>query len=71
MASRFLPQQGDMAGHLVDKKLLALVVEDETNIRDLVCLHLGFKGYDCVAVCNGTEALQYANEKFLMWLFLI
>ena len=40
-----------------------LVVEDETNIRDLVCLHLGLEGYECVPVADGKEAMQLAGEK--------
>ncbi|MSO56488.1 MAG: response regulator transcription factor [Acidobacteria bacterium] len=40
-----------------------LIVEDERNIRDLVCLHLGLEGYDCVAVADGNEALARAAEK--------
>jgi two-component system OmpR family response regulator/two-component system alkaline phosphatase synthesis response regulator PhoP len=38
----------------------ALVVEDETNIRDLVCLHLQVEGFACVGVGSGTEALDLA-----------
>jgi DNA-binding response OmpR family regulator len=33
-------------------------VEDERNIRELVALHLGLEGYDCVAVENGLDALD-------------
>src|SRR5688500_4012153 len=40
-----------------------LVVEDEKNIRDLVCLHLGVEGYDCVPVGDGKEAMLLASEK--------
>jgi two-component system OmpR family response regulator/two-component system alkaline phosphatase synthesis response regulator PhoP len=40
-----------------------LVVEDEKNIRDLVCLHLGVEGYDCVPVADGREAMLLASEK--------
>ena len=40
-----------------------LVVEDEKNIRDLVCLHLGLEGYECVAVADGKEAMLLASEK--------
>ena len=32
-----------------------LVVEDETNIRELVCLHLRHEGYECEAIGDGTE----------------
>jgi DNA-binding response OmpR family regulator len=42
-----------------------LVVEDETNIRDLVCLHLGLEGFECVPVGDGHEALtKAAGEAF-------
>ena len=40
-----------------------LVVEDEKNIRDLVCLHLGVEGYDCVPVGDGKEAMLLAGEQ--------
>ena len=35
-----------------------LVVEDEPNIRELVCLHLGHEGYICDGVGDGHEALK-------------
>jgi DNA-binding response OmpR family regulator len=31
-----------------------LVVEDEQNIRELVCLHLGLEKYDCVPAMTAT-----------------
>jgi len=34
-----------------------LVVEDEPNIRELVCLHLGLEGYACDGLADGREAL--------------
>ena len=40
-----------------------LVVEDEKNIRDLVCLHLGVEGYECVPVGDGKEAMLLAGEQ--------
>ena len=40
-----------------------LVVEDEKNIRDLVCLHLGVEGYTCVPVATGTEALDAVTKQ--------
>ena len=42
-----------------------LVVEDEPNIRELVCLHLGLEGYACDSVGDGREALTRAEvERF-------
>ncbi len=38
-----------------------LVVEDEVNIRELVCLHLGLEGYTCDGVGDGREALKQAE----------
>jgi DNA-binding response OmpR family regulator len=35
-----------------------LVVEDEPNIRDLVCLHLRHEGYECEGLGNGEAALK-------------
>jgi DNA-binding response OmpR family regulator len=40
-----------------------LVVEDERHIRDLVCLHLGLEGYECVPMADGKEAMAMAAEK--------
>jgi two-component system OmpR family response regulator/two-component system alkaline phosphatase synthesis response regulator PhoP len=42
-----------------------LVVEDEPNIQELVCLHLRHEGYDCSGVADGTAALARAEaERF-------
>jgi two-component system OmpR family response regulator/two-component system alkaline phosphatase synthesis response regulator PhoP len=38
-----------------------LVVEDEPNIRELVCLHLGHEGYVCDAFGDGQVALRRAE----------
>jgi DNA-binding response OmpR family regulator len=38
-----------------------LVVEDEPNIRELVCLHLGHEGYVCDASGDGQVALRRAE----------
>ena len=35
-----------------------LVVEDEPNIRELVCLHLNLEGYACDGAGDGHEALR-------------
>jgi DNA-binding response OmpR family regulator len=40
-----------------------LVVEDEPNIRDLVCLHLGVEGLTCVPAASGTEAMEHARTQ--------
>jgi DNA-binding response OmpR family regulator len=34
-----------------------LVVEDEVNIRELVCLHMRHEGYTCEAIADGRTAL--------------
>jgi DNA-binding response OmpR family regulator len=42
-----------------------LVVEDEPNIRELVCLHLGLEGYACDGVGEGRSALlRLKAERF-------
>jgi len=38
-----------------------LVVEDEMNIRELVCLHLRHEGYTCDGVADGHAALEKAQ----------
>jgi two-component system, OmpR family, alkaline phosphatase synthesis response regulator PhoP len=40
-----------------------LVVEDEENIRELVCLHLGLENYDCVPCGDGETALKLARSR--------
>src|SRR5215467_11650198 len=40
-----------------------LVVEDEANIRELVCLHLRHEGYVCEGVGDGERALQRAERE--------
>jgi DNA-binding response OmpR family regulator len=40
-----------------------LVVEDEKNIRDLVCLHLGVEGFTCVPAATGAQALDLAGRQ--------
>jgi two-component system, OmpR family, response regulator RegX3 len=39
------------------------VVEDEQNIRDLLCLHLQLEGFSCVPVSTGPEALDLAGRR--------
>src|SRR5213593_3041458 len=42
-----------------------LVVEDEPNIREQVCLHLGLQGYACDGVGDGRAALtRLEAERF-------
>lgn len=40
-----------------------LVVEDEANIRELICLHLGLEHLDCVQASNGHDGLRLARER--------
>jgi DNA-binding response OmpR family regulator len=40
-----------------------LVVEDETNIRELVCLHLRHEGYECEGLADGAAALQRSGSE--------
>jgi two-component system OmpR family response regulator/two-component system alkaline phosphatase synthesis response regulator PhoP len=40
-----------------------LIVEDETNIRELVALHLGHEGYVCDGVGDGQTALKKAEAE--------
>jgi len=39
-----------------------MVVEDEPNIRELVCLHLGLEGYECEGVGDGQQALKRSEQ---------
>jgi DNA-binding response OmpR family regulator len=40
-----------------------LVVEDEANIRALICLHLGLEQLNCIEAVDGTEGLRIARER--------
>jgi DNA-binding response OmpR family regulator len=40
-----------------------LIVEDEPNIRELVCLHLGLENYECVQCGDGESALKLARSR--------
>jgi DNA-binding response OmpR family regulator len=40
-----------------------LVVEDEANIRELICLHLGLEHLECVEAVDGTHGLRLARER--------
>jgi DNA-binding response OmpR family regulator len=42
-----------------------LVVEDEPNIRELVCLHLGHEGYECEGIGDGKTALERSESQRL------
>lgn len=49
---------GAPVSHAPEKRPRVLVVEDEPNIRELVCLHLGHEGYVCEGVGDWLEALR-------------
>ena len=40
-----------------------LVVEDEPNIRELVCLHLRHEGYECEGLGDGAAALKRSGAE--------
>jgi len=40
-----------------------LIVEDEPNIRELVCLHLGLEGYACEGLADGKQAVERAEHQ--------
>jgi DNA-binding response OmpR family regulator len=42
---------------------VVLVVEDEANIRELVCLHLGLEHLECVQAGDGNDGLRLARER--------
>ena len=47
----------------VEPRPAVLVVEDEANIRELICLHLGLEQLDCVQAADGHEGLRLARER--------
>ena len=50
---------------MADPVTRVLVVEDEVNIRELVCLHLRHEGYRCDATGDGKTALELTQaERF-------
>ena len=46
-----------------DARRTALVVEDEANIRALLCLHLGLEHFTCVEAADGEAALEAARTQ--------
>ena len=46
-----------------EPRLSVLVVEDEANIRELICLHLGLEHLDCAQAADGNEGLRLARER--------
>jgi len=51
----------DRHGH--HDRLSLLVVEDEANIRELVCSHLESEGHTCLGASNGVEALDLLRSQ--------
>jgi DNA-binding response OmpR family regulator len=47
----------------LEPRRTVLVVEDEKNIRELVCLHLQVEGFSCVPVETGTGALDLLDRR--------
>lgn len=48
----------------MSKKILILVVEDDSDISNMVCDLLEQSGYSTKPAYSGTEALMYFNDKF-------
>ena len=48
---------------MTEPRRTALVIEDEQNIRDLVCLHLQIEGIECVAAATGAAGLDLAERR--------
>ncbi len=46
-----------------DPRAAVLVVEDEANIRELICLHLGLEQLDCVQADDGHDGLRLARDR--------
>ncbi|HXE81355.1 MAG TPA: response regulator transcription factor [Vicinamibacterales bacterium] len=47
----------------VDRPRTVLVIEDEANIRELICLHLQLEQFECVQAADGQEGLRLAREQ--------
>jgi DNA-binding response OmpR family regulator len=48
---------------MTTRPIRVLVVEDEVNIRELVCLHLRHEGYVCEGAGDGKVALEVAQAE--------
>ncbi|MBS1816628.1 MAG: response regulator transcription factor [Acidobacteria bacterium] len=48
---------------MTQEQVRVLVVEDEPNIRELVCLHLRHEGYTCEGAADGQEGLKKAQAE--------
>ena len=59
------PNSDNLMAQPAPQSARVLVVEDEPNIRELVCLHLGHEGYACEGVGDGHSALKRSEtERF-------
>lgn len=67
MSGLALPGYTDSTSQIVEldrpSRQSVLVVEDEANIRKLVCLHLGLERMECVEAATGDAALTLARER--------
>lgn len=59
------------AGHLPHRNGLVLVVDDEDNVRSVVCRMLANLGYTTSPASNGAEALQIFEKKSQEILFVM
>src|SRR6201988_3246004 len=57
------PNSDNLMAHTPQQSPRILVVEDEPNIRELVCLHLRHEGYHCEGVGDGQVALKLAESE--------
>ena len=60
------PQRDAGAEHLMERpadNATVLVIEDELNIRELVCLHLRLENFTCVEAEDGPRGLELAKTR--------
>jgi CheY-like chemotaxis protein len=55
----------------VEPSALILVVDDDRDIREALCILLSAEGYRAVSAANGEEALSYLSSRELPSLILL
>jgi len=63
LGARYTSAQTDPMEAAPTPRPAVLVVEDEQNIRELVCLHLGLENYECVECGDGESALKLTRSR--------
>ncbi len=60
-----------METNTVNRKAVILVVDDDPNIREILCVQLRGAGYEVLTAANGTEAVDAVSQQINIDLILL